>query len=532
MRLGRRVLWYTLSAILLLSLPTFSDLRPRVGGQITRLMEGIGFSRSPAGTQAVRPVADARWPAPSVAGGGGFGESGFVGSAHPFREAINAATVGPQRARSERRMGFPVPPPRPATAGTQSAPAEGGPRASGGRAVAPPGANLVPELLGELSRLERDYDALASTLLPASAGSRSGFFGSSALANPFAEALFGGGGGGGTDPPAGDGGNGSGGENSGGGTGGNGGNGSGGSGGGQTPGGSDSNPPPPPPNDPGSGDSEPEPADSSNFLVLGPYGGNPDTVAFLGVRRQDGTLLLDNGLELNLFSAVVGPGRPAFIFEAGRQVVTGDVQQDGVTDLFVTLEAPLGTAVSGHRVTGGNLQQWMFGFFLYDRVVSFALFDYDGDGREEFVAISARNSNLIVFRLRNGELEYLRELSLPLEPGVVAVSRDLIRRDQYQLQVFDRSLKNSVTFDSRFPGVYSFARPSGFRSAYDLAVPQGTGDRVRQFRLLTFLDRMVLTELVGGQYRMIGSFYTGGGVPTVLVGDFLADGTQRLVFLP
>jgi hypothetical protein len=531
MRFGRRVLWYSLSAILLLSLPTFSDLRPRVGGHITRLMEGIGFSRSPAGAQPLRREADARWPAPSAVEVGGFGESGFVGSARPFRETINAAAPGTQRARSERRMGFPVPPPRPAAAGPQSPP-PGGPQAAVGRAVAPPGSNLVPELLGELSRLERDYDALASSLFPASAGLRSGFFGSSALANPFAEALFGGGGGGGTDPPAGDGGTGSGGGNSGDPSGGNGGSGSGGgTGGGQNPGGGDSNPPPPP-NDPGSGDSEPEPAGPTTFLVLGPYGADPDTVAFLGVRRQDGSLLLDNGLELNLFSGVVGPGRLSFIFESGRQVVTGDVQADGVPDLFVTLEAPLGTAVSGHRVTGGTLQQWMFGFFLYDRVVSYALFDYDGDGREEFVAISARNSNLIVFRIRNGELEYLRELSLPLVPGLVSVSRDLIRRDQSQLQVFDRTLKNFVTFDSRFPGVYSFARPSGFRSAQDLAVPQANGHLARQYRLLTYLDRMVLAELVGDQYRMIGSFYTGGGIPTVLVGDFFADGTQRLVLLP
>ncbi len=523
MRLGRRVLWYTLSAILLLSLPTFSDLRPRMGGHLTRLMEGMGLSRAPGAAPPARPTA-ARWPAPAVDQAEGFGQSGFVGGAQVFGEPLGGPRAASPVTRPERRRTFPVPPPRPAPSAAQAV-AAGSPPAVAGRTAVPAASSLVPELIGELSRLEREYDDLASRLFPAASAPQLGFFGS--LANPFAEALFGGGGNSGGDPPAGNDGNGSGG-NSGGTPGGDGG----GSGGGQNPGGGDNPNPPPPPNDPGSGDSEPTPVDSSTFLVLGPYGADAAELAFRGVRRNDGSLLLDNGLELNLFSGVVGPGRPVYVFESGRQVFTGDIQRDGILDLFVTLEAPLGTAVSGHRLSGGLLQQWMFGFFLYDRVVSFALFDYDGDGREEFVALSARNSNLILFRIRNGELEYLRELSLPLNPGLLSVSRDSIRQDQSQLQVFDRSLKNSVTFDSRFPGVYSFARPSGFRAAQDLAVPEAASDLVRHYRLLTYLDRMVLAELVGEQYRVIGSFYTGGGVPTVLVGDFLANGSRQTVFLP
>lgn len=512
-RWGRRVFWYSLATILLLALPTFSDLRPRVANQFDRLMDGMGLPRvgsaqtfpgSPSST-SLAAAAVANPPRPSR----------FVGSFPAGREGAVTAVgrglpdSGAGRAELAAATGLPAASTRVLAEAVQ-----------GGAGAA---STALAEMMGELHRMESDYHALASSLFPAAQGLNFGFSGGLA-ANPFAEALAGGGGQAADPPPNGGSGNSGDGNNQ---------NPSG--GGGSGSGGQNPEPPnnPPPNTDPGTGEPEPEPGLSSGFLVLGPYGPDRDSLAFLGTRLTGGRILLETGLELDFFPGVVGPGRPSFIIEEGRQCVTADVLSDGVQDLFVTQEAMLGTALFGHRMLGGTiLQQWAFGFFLYDRVLGFAPFDVDGDGREELVAITARSSNLQVFRLQNGELQYSRELTLPLAPGLLAASRDPVRKTQSLLQVFDRNLKNWVTFDSRYPGVYSFARPNSLKSIQDVIVPFAAGGFTRQFRVVHYADRLVVAELTDTGYRFLGSFELGARLPTILIGDQLSNGTQQVVFLP
>lgn len=507
-RWGRRVLWYSVATVLLLALPTFSDLRPRVTVQIDRLMDGVGLPRTNStnrpegevpgavsGTSAGFSSRNRQGLAGGSAGRGSGGGTGPVGLLDQTSGHTQFVTMAAIPEGSSRYQGRP---------GGVSNPAE------------------MTEMLGELSRLEQEVRAVASSLFPTADGFSRGFAGGGLLGNPFAEALGGGGGSSTEGPPTGgsDSGNGN----------------------PDTPtggGGGPVTPPPDPPNNPPSGGDggsdvpEPEPELVSVFLVLAPVGPEEGGAsALLATRDTGGRFVLENGATLDLFPGLVGPGRAVLLAEEGQQLMTADVLSDGILEVFSTQEAYLGTAVYGHRLISGAFREWAYGFFLYDRVLGLATFDFDGDGREELVAITAASPNLQIFRLDQGELRYLRELTLPIQPGLLATSRDPVRSGQSVLQVFDRNLRNWVVFDSRYPGVYSFARPGGFVSAQDVTVPFAAGGFPRQFRILRYWDRLVVAELVGDGFRHLGSFDLARRSPTVVIGDHRASGSQQVLLVP
>jgi hypothetical protein len=378
--------------------------------------------------------------------------------------------------------------------------------------------------MDELAQMENDYQAAGSSLFPGGTNYRG------SGSNPFIEALgyqsglSGGSQGGNTDSGNTGGDNGGGGDNSGGGS-------SGGEGGGDpggNPGGGGNNPPPnPPPGGPGENDFE------NRFLVVGQLDeSNPLDITFQAVRDIGGNFTLDNGQQLSLVSGVVGFSRPYLLLNAREQLTSGDFGRDRRMDYFIVRPTDLGSAVEGYRFPGGDLRQWAAGFFLYDLVRSVALFDYNGDGVDELVVAFVKNPHLVIYQISGGEFSYLRELTLPFAPAVLATTHDSGPSGTEYLQVFDEPLELSVTFNSRYAGVYTFSRPPTFRDKRLVTVESISGNSTRTYRLVWYKDRLVLVQSDLGSAGVLVNLDLSAGFPTVIVGDYESNNKQQVLVLP
>ncbi|GAB4237165.1 MAG: hypothetical protein Kow00109_10990 [Acidobacteriota bacterium] len=524
-RIGGSLVRWVLGAILLLSLPTFSDWIPRRSGP------------EPAGTQPVSAAqAEAGFVTRSRSAGGGssgFSSGSFSGVGTGFpRESGRPSAV--ERARLQRGAG-------PARAGmAESHP----PLAAASRSGDPsPGRRenrgALPRLAaqaaarGELSQLDAEYETMLQTFLPGGTGSWA--------RNPFVDFLFSGG-------TTGDGSGGS--DDGTGGEGGNGGTGGAGNGGGGTPGGGGGTPGGGGGTPGGGGDTGgggggdtgggggPEPPANpgddlgNRFLVMLPPGAAGGEVRLVAATRSASGFVLDGGGEIALFPGIVGFTRPALLLDQGEMVVSGPPQAGKGWPYFVFNRTTFGTALRGFLYAGATFRPWLDAFFYYNLAYSVAPFDVDSDGIEELVTAELKTENLVVYDVQSGGLRYERELALPFRPWYV-VRTDVLKpvRTQF-LQVFDQKLNRFVTFSSRFPGVYSFSAPPSWVGEETVRIESTGGEQFREYLVQVYTDQVVFFLLSGQERLFLASVHVSVGSPLVVLGDFRGTGRHTVVILP
>lgn len=498
-----KVFRYALAAILLLSLPTFSYFVPK--SQESSEQRASGFE----------PGKDLRTPGPQATYRSNSVPSGFYG-ARGFSKRSSSQLVkrnNPRKRTSSKAR------PRRGSRGTAAAKEEAAAPnttegsddndVTDGRAEReteePSTSSQASDFYDDLSGLEGSYNQAQSNLFPRGGGygGMGGYGG-----NPFQDALGDDGSSDGDTEPTGD--------------------------GDGDPGGTD------PPATPVDGEpaapvpaGDDSPASVFSFLMLYDGGGTGAVQVARAHHDGSGNFTLESGERLSLFSTFVNTSSPGLTLGPGKSVMTGDMNRDGLADAFVISWEHLGTALQGLVGTGVGGWQEHFGFFWpYQTARSFALYDFDSDGASELVVVFADSGNLFIYEITEKGLQYDREVVVPFNAAWVVKTHDSGVVEADYLEVFDANLGISVTFSSRFPGIYSHARAPTYVSSVQIDLKPLPGFTSQNFQVLRYADRAVLFETTGNFATQLGSFAKTPRFPSVIVGDFLKVGTRQLIMVP
>ncbi|MGW8180724.1 MAG: hypothetical protein ACWGQW_18480, partial [bacterium] len=159
--------------------------------------------------------------------------------------------------------------------------------------------------------------------------------------------------------------------------------------------------------------------------------------------------------------------------------------------------------------------------------------DFESDGTDELAVLFAGNSNLVIYRIEDDQLRYLREMPVPFEPSILVGTQDQGVFKQQYLQVLDRTLQRSIVFSSLFPGAYSFSKPSSFQSSRSITLdPPDEASQGEQFSILRYDDVVVVVETGADGLVFIASFTYTAGYPKLAVGRSLEDGSRQVLFVP
>lgn len=243
--------------------------------------------------------------------------------------------------------------------------------------------------------------------------------------------------------------------------------------------------------------------------------------------------MLDSGLTIDLFSGMVGVPRPMFLSQPFEQFSVGSPETIRGSDIFLAQLGPQGTIVSFFRRNSQSGWSAEFSTLVpYQVFRAFALFDYDRDGDLEFLAAIEGAAALTVYEQGQSGLEYSGKVKLPFVPGALVSTEDVSTLGESYLHVFDRELRNSVTFSSLYSGVYSFSKPTTFKKKTIVQLDPPSDAAVGAvYAVLEYVDRVVILEQVAG-FRQIASFPSWPGVPTVVVGDIQGTGSPQVLLVP
>jgi hypothetical protein len=275
------------------------------------------------------------------------------------------------------------------------------------------------------------------------------------------------------------------------------------------------------------------PAAQFSYLIL--YdGGGADAVQVSRAHHDgDGSFTLEDGDRLSVFSGFLNISAPALTLGPGKAVMTGDMNRDGLGDAFIVSWEHLGTALQSMLGNGSGGWQEHFGFFWpYQTAQSFALYDFDSDGASELVVVFSDSGNLFIYEITQKGLQYDREVVVPFKAAWVVKTHDSGVVEADYLEVLDASLGVSVTFSSRFPGIYSHARAPTFVSSVQVDLDPLPGFAPQHFNVLRYKDRALLFETTGNFTAQLGSFGRTPRFPSVIVGDFLEIGARQLIMVP
>lgn len=499
--------WYLCATILVLSLPTFSYLLPDLKTPLRETFPSLlsAFGSSHSGAEFEFEKLSSR-------------NNGTGNSAEPGTSRFVSSRSGFVNGGPDRRSGIP----RHITnvSGLAGSPGvvagdrpAGASRTSQVGGVGETGVG-DPGLYRELSQMDSDYEMTMSSLY--SGAAIGGSFGRS---NPFSEALKdsesdndsdkgdSGSQGDSGDSGTGDGGDGADGQ---------------GTDGQGTDGGDNGGDPPP-----SDGNST---APSFNFLVLTEPGTLAPGFATRAFSDGSGSLSLEDGSTLELFSGVVNFPRPVYVASEGQMVSFELLSADGLVDVVAANPWSQGFQLQALYNYGDG---WYIGAELSQAFISvsaLAAFDSDADGAKELVVCFEGESLLSIFEFVGGEIFYSRDLVLPFVPAILATTRDTVFQTGY-LHVWDTSLKKSVLFSTRYPGVYSYSKPSTYQGieVVELDPPVPGGER---FGLISYKDRLVVTSNYGASYHFLASFMRAPSLPLVVIGDYSETGLREVIVLP
>ncbi len=506
--------WYLCASVLILSLPTFSYLRPRHEAAAPRPASEVSSTGNSGevatASTPVRLLTSLVRGVVSAATGSSTHPVGRPGSA-PSREDRSAEpeAADPVGSTAVERRGSEVIPPR----------------FFERRRAAPLPAPIDEEATGSgqvqdgLDELQEGYEQAFNNLFPEV------FLGARAGGNPFQGALEESGSNPGSESSGDQGGTVGGDESASG-----------------SPEPAPETPPAPDPNDSGqSGDSggvgdvsnPPQPLPPFNFLVVGHLPGNASDALVSRARLDsNGEFALENSYRFSFFPGIF---HSILTFGENEKLEMSDLDNDGSLDLLVVTEVPsVGTAIESYlQKTPGEFELGASAFLYLQAIRSFSLFDFNRDGKDELALVLASNDNLVVFEQVGSEWRYLRELALSIRPGLVMSSAVAPGVKNRQLYVIDRDLQFVLTSDDRQP---DFFRPGSKAPLNRLRLVEAnlTGRNPGPNITLVFIlpDQVVLAEGLGGTLRTFGSFATNPSPPLVIIGDYAQKGSRQMLWVP
>ena len=248
-------------------------------------------------------------------------------------------------------------------------------------------------------------------------------------------------------------------------------------------------------------------------------------------RDADGYFVLDDGSRIDVLSGLVGFPQDMLVLPQDGILMSKSSPQSQTLKIILVQGVSQGTSLAGYHDVRGQQQAWFNGTMPYERILSVALYDINDDGEEELICALGSNPNLVVYQIVGTDINYLRELTLPFKPAALVTTERTGPIDVRYLQVFDSTLKRSVTFSSQFTGAYSFSAPPTYQGKESLdtvadSIPAAS------FTALVYQDRVVLFQKQGSDLALMASLSTSSAFPRLIVGDYSSDQTRQMVFLP
>lgn len=277
---------------------------------------------------------------------------------------------------------------------------------------------------------------------------------------------------------------------------------------------------------------EKKPAERAfGFLVLGELRGNQPGRLFRANRDESGNFVLENSFRFTLFQ---GARTAVLTFDQNEQLLTDDLNGDGLGDYVLTRTGPLGTVLDAYtRDLAGNYQRWAYGFIFQKKVTSFALYDFTGDGQLDLTLLVDTSPHLFVYERSGDQFKYLKELVLPFEAGLVVDSRAEGVLEERRLYVFDKKFAEVITMTPGSRGNFLIGDDAPLSYVRDFKVEplgQGTGE-IAVFAFET-PSRIMLFEKGTKGATLYGGFDLTLKVPLVILGDYLGHRSRQLIYVP
>lgn len=228
---------------------------------------------------------------------------------------------------------------------------------------------------------------------------------------------------------------------------------------------------------------------------------------------------LEDGSKVDLAYHLIW-SQQGFLSEHGEDeiVLTSDYNGDGRDDLLVADRIEYGTTITCWTNRNNKIEEDFSGSFPYRNVSAIEFFDWNADGKKELMVAFADSGNLHVYDIDNKTIRYAREFKLPFKPASLVSTATLSPFKNSYLHVVDDRQEQHVLFNSRYPGVYSFANPVTLKSSelIELEHPLQEEGGPR-FLVVHYDDRLVLLRQEDDRNASFCSLGLSGGIPVAVV---------------
>ena len=267
-----------------------------------------------------------------------------------------------------------------------------------------------------------------------------------------------------------------------------------------------------------------------DFLIIGKLEGNEEGRGVSrAIRESRWEFVLENSFRFSFF-----PHHEPRSFSENEQLVTADLNGDGLSDFVFAYVGPLGTRLDSYvRDSLGGGQRWAYGFLFQESVRSFAVFDFDGDEHPEIVLALFDHPYLVVYRRSGERFEYLQELVLPFTPGLVVNSETGPFARGRRVYVFDLFLEYVVSLSSQHPGAFLVESnlPLTYLRNIDVDI-SGSGVAEKGATVFEYGGRIAVAERGKSGVNLVGSFDISVEGSLVIVGDYLGHHSRQMIYVP
>ncbi|MDA2937815.1 VCBS repeat-containing protein [Acidobacteria bacterium AH-259-A15] len=260
-----------------------------------------------------------------------------------------------------------------------------------------------------------------------------------------------------------------------------------------------------------------------DFLLIGDLSVDGRRRVFRATRDQTGEFILDD------FSTLTRSGG-FMVFEEGEQLLTADLNNDGLADLVVVKETSGSSLVEVFLAREGIRFERATSLSIPNRVIGISAFEMSGDEKDDLVILLEGNPRLLIYEAREDRFAYLKELVLAFSPALLAESRDGTLGSR-RFDIFDPSLTQVATFGSGAPGMFTESQSSILAYFEVFSLDSFTGGPL-EVLVLDYGGRITLAEKTLNGVRFLGSFAVTEKMPLVILGDYFRSGRRQLIFQP
>jgi uncharacterized membrane protein YgcG len=265
-----------------------------------------------------------------------------------------------------------------------------------------------------------------------------------------------------------------------------------------------------------------------NFVVVGSLTGNPSSSVVSRATREGDDFVLDNFFRFSFYPGVL---HGLSLFEEDSTILTCDLNRDNVADFVATRVVPaVGTSIEAFVGTGAGYEPYASTVLFLQAVRSVALFDFDVDGQAELTFLVEGQPNLIVYKKVDKNWQYMKELVLPIQSGLMFTSR-LVQDAEPALFIIDRNLQQAVTLTAEQPNLFQFGLDLPLTRLRSLDVSWSSQDSGASVRVFELPDRIVLVEQSSELLNPFVSLDLTMGVPFLIVGDYSGTGSRQVLWI-